>query len=165
MVQHGVPGLPYLPYIAPVAPVEALPARQQLLADLLAHFFNMLRSEYRFQNPDLVRDLKQFARRPNESATQMRSRMENLLEALPGLMSDNDAALLYLSQFPWHIKLMIQNNLVVRRGNTNFSFLEATQEAIEHELNQAVMDSRDPTVKLGRTEGGPSNSEPAAAPV
>ena len=165
VVQPGVPELPYLPYIAPVAPVEALPAREQLIADPLAHFFDMLRSKYRLQNPDQVRDLKQFTRRPNESATQMRSRMQNLLEALPGLMSDNDAALLYLAQFPWYTKHMIQNNLVVRRGDTNFSFLEATQEAIEHELNQAVMDSRDPNVKPGRSEGGSSTMEPASPPV
>ena len=88
VMQPARSALPYLPYIAPVTLRAAQPAREQLLADPLALFFEMLRTEYRFQSPDQVRELMQFTRRPEESVAQMRSRMENLLEALPNLLTE-----------------------------------------------------------------------------
>ena len=79
----------------------------------------------------------------------MHSRMEYLLEELPGLLSDNDAALKYLAQFSYMEQRRLQDKLIFIRGNTNITFLEATQETIEQELNYAYMDSRNNADRLG----------------
>ena len=56
------------------------------MADPLTHFYGLLRTEYRFQNLEQVAELMHFTRRYGESAQTMRSRMENLMEALPGVL-------------------------------------------------------------------------------
>ena len=74
----------------------------------------------------------------------MRSRMENLLEVLPGLLTDNEAAQKYPSQYPFMEKRRIQQQFTTRLGNTDFAFREAAQEAITQALTYAYLDSRDP---------------------
>ena len=152
MIRTARPAVPYLPYVAPIAPREALPAREELMADPLTYFFNMLREQYRFQNPDQVNELMDFTQQPGETAMQMKSRMENLLEALPDLMTDNEAAQKYLSQFGYHDKRRIQQQLISRRANGRFTFEEATAEAIRQESTYAYLDSRDSKARKGRIE-------------
>ena len=105
----------------------------------------------------------QFTRRPDESAVQMRSRMENLLEALPGILAYNEAALKYLSQFSFQEKRQIQQHLISRHGNTGFTFRQAAQEAAFQELNYAIMDSRDPQYR--RPKSDPAFFDPNPMPA
>ena len=145
VIRPEIPALPYLPYRAPVAPREELPARQQLMADPLTHFYGMLRTEYRFQNPEQVAELMHFTRRYGESAQTMRSRMENLMEALPGLLTNAEAAQKFLGQFSYEEERRIQERLLLRTGEPNFTFQAAAQEAIICEQHYAFLDSRKPS--------------------
>ena len=105
----------------------------------------------------------QFSRRPEESATQMRSRMANLLEALPNLLTSNDAAQRYLSQFPFHEKRQIQMQLIMRHGNTDFTFQQAAQEAVNQERFFAYLDSRDPITQASRGDTVTHFTDPMAS--
>ena len=155
VLHPAIPAIPYLPYVAPVAAQPARPAHRELLADPLTPFFVMLREEYRFQNPGQVRELKEFTRLPDETAVQMRSRMSKLLESLPGLLTDNQAAQQYLSQFPYSEKRRIQERLLLRLGTSEFTFQQAAAEAVREETEYTYLDSRDPSARKGKGDSTP----------
>ena len=156
-IRPARPPIPYLPYVAPVAARAEQPTRQVLLADPLTYFYTLLRREYRFQNPDQVLELMQFARKPGESAVEMRTRMENLIEALPDMLQDNDATLKYLDQFSYDTRRRIQEALRNKYNGVEFTFKQAATEAIAQDLDYAYMDSRN---LMGRKSKG----KPAALP-
>lgn len=154
--------VPYVPYRAAIPAIVPVPAQEISLRDPLQVFFNLLKEQYRLQYPAQAVELKCFTKKPGETAQQMYSRLQDLMEAVPDLVTPQEAALLYLGQFPFHEKRALQREALSRFGH-RFTLDQVAPIAIRAEVDFAYLDSSDPTSRVFKSASARPDAKPGVA--
>ena len=123
------------------------------LLDPLKNFYDLLREQYRMQYPEQVAELKHFCKKPRETARQMYSRLQDLMDALPQLVTDHEAAQLFLAQLPHAEKRRVQLE-AAEKHSINFTLDQVAPLAIKQEVTLMYLDISDPTSRAYKEARG-----------